>query len=111
VVSTPTGHDVIITALRFLSYLSLATLCWVTLTMLHRPYWVHSDFWVGLVALLIQFSLNVWRLIFVCMSPPMYEFWHDEAGKHIFSAIATACAIAFVQNYLVCGDQNEAAFR
>jgi hypothetical protein len=106
VVTTPSGHNVeIFAACASFHNLSLASLCWVTLTMLHRPYWVKGDLYVGLVAALIQFGLNVWRLVFVCLSLPMYEFWHEGLGKHIFSAVATACAITFVQVCLVYRDQ------
>ena len=108
VVYTPSGHDVMITSpCASFHNLSLASLCWVTLTMLHRPYWLKSDLYVGLVALLVQFGFNVWRLVFVCLSLPMYEFWHDGFGKHIFSAVATACAIIFVQISLVRRDQRD----
>jgi hypothetical protein len=98
VVTTPSGHNVeIFAGCASFHNLSLASLCWVTLTMLHRPYGVKSDLYVGLVAALIQFGLNIWRLVFVCLSLPMYEFWHEGLGKHIFSAVATECAIIFVQ--------------
>ena len=108
VVSTPSGHDVVITApCASFHNLSLASLCWVTLTMLHRPYWVRSDIYTGLVAVLIQFGFNVWRLTFVCLSLPMYEFWHEGPGKHIFSGVATACAIIFVQVSLVMRDRRD----
>ena len=108
VVTTPGGHDVIITAAcASFHNLSLASLCWVTLTMVQRPYWIISDLCVGLGAMLIQFGLNVWRLVFVCMSLPMYEYWHEGFGKHIFSAVATACAIVFVQVFLVRFDQKD----
>jgi hypothetical protein len=36
----------------------------------------------------------------------MYDFWHEGFGKHIFSAVATACAIIFVQTSLVRRDQR-----
>jgi hypothetical protein len=98
IVTNPNGHNVIITAAcASFHNLSLASLCWVTLTMLHRPYWIKSDLYIGLGAILVQFGLNLWRLVFVCMSLPMYEFWHEGLGKHIFSAVATASAIAFVE--------------
>lgn len=107
VVYTPSGHNVAITsACASFHNLSLASLCWVTLTMLHRPHWVKSDLYIGVVAMLIQFGLNVWRLVFVCFSLSMYEFWHEGAGKHIFSAVATASAIIFVQVCLVRRDQR-----
>jgi exosortase/archaeosortase family protein len=107
VVYTPSGHNVEINSpCASFHNLSLATLCWVTLTMLHRPYWLKSDLYVGLVAMLIQFGFNIWRLVFVCLSLPMYEFWHDGFGKHVFSAVATACAIIFVQVSLVRRDQR-----
>jgi hypothetical protein len=109
-VTTPSGHDVVITAAcASFHNLSLASLCWVTLTMLHRPYWIRSDLYIGLAAVLVQFGLNVWRLVFVCMSLPMYEFWHEGLGKHIFSAVATVCAIVLVQLLLQHFDQNGAS--
>jgi len=107
VVSTPSGHDVAIYgACASFHNLSLASLCWVTLSMLHRPYWVKGDIYIGLGTALIQFGFNVWRLVFVCLSLPMYEFWHEGFGKHIFSAVATACAIIFVQVCLVRRDRG-----
>jgi hypothetical protein len=107
IVLTPSGHNVVITeACASFHNLSLASLCWVTLTMLHRPHWVKSDLYIGLAAAFIQFGFNIWRLVFVCMSLPMYEFWHDGYGKHIFSAAATACAIIFVQTSLALRDQR-----
>jgi hypothetical protein len=107
IVYTPSGHNVAITApCASFHNLSLATLCWVTLTMLHRPYWVKGDLYIGLGAALIQFVFNVWRLVFVCLSLPMYDFWHEGLGKHIFSAVATACAIIFVQLSLIRRDQR-----
>jgi hypothetical protein len=108
IVSTPSGHEVAITEpCASFHNLSLASLCWVTLTMLHRPYWVKSDLYVGLGAALIQFGFNVWRLVFVCLSLPMYEFWHEGVGKHIFSGVATACAIIFVQAALLRRDRRD----
>ena len=108
VVNTPSGHNVAITSpCASFHNLSLASLCWVTLSMLNRPYWVKSDVYIGLVAALIQFGFNVWRLVFVCLSLPMYEFWHEGFGKHIFSAVATACAIIFVQISLVRRDRRD----
>jgi hypothetical protein len=112
VVSTPNGHEVAIyEPCASFHNLSLASLCWVTLTMLHRPYWVKGDVFVGLVAALIQFCFNVWRLVFVCLSLPMYEFWHQGPGAHIFSGVATVCAIIFVQASLVRRDRKHAESR
>jgi hypothetical protein len=107
IVYTPIGHNVAITApCASFHNLSLATLCWVTLSMMHRPNWMKGDLYIGLGAVLIQFAFNVWRLVFVCLSLPMYEFWHEGFGKHIFSALATAGAILFVQTALICQNRN-----
>jgi hypothetical protein len=74
--------------------------------MLHRPYWLKGDLLIGLSSALIQFGFNVWRLVFVCISLPMYQFWHEGWGKHIFSAAATAAAIIFIQASLVRRDRK-----
>jgi hypothetical protein len=103
------GHEVAVYApCASFHNLSLASLCWVTLTMLHRPYWLKSDIYVGVAAALIQFGFNIWRLVFVCLSLPMCEYWHEGFGRHIFSAVATACAIIFVQVSLVHSRQRDA---
>src|SRR5205814_5039756 len=108
VVYNPSGHNVeIFASCASFHNLSLATMCWVTLTMLHRPYWVKGDLYVGFGAALIQFGFNVWRLVFVCISLPMYEFWHVGFGKHIFSAVAAGCAIIFVHVSLVLRDRRD----
>ena len=108
VVYTPSGHNVAITdPCASFHNLSLATLCWVTLTMMHRPYWMKGDLYIGLGAAMIQFVFNVWRLVFrLPRSLPMYEFWHDGLGKHIFSGVATAFAILFVQAALLHQDRR-----
>jgi exosortase/archaeosortase family protein len=107
VIRVPSGHEVeIYEKCSSFHNLSLASLCWITLSMLHRPYWVKGDIFIGLGAALIQFAFNIWRLVFVCLSLPMYEFWHEGSGKHIFSAVATAFAIVFVQASLVRRDRQ-----
>lgn len=107
IVSTPSGHDVAICEpCASFHNLSLASLCWVTLTMLHRPYWSKGDLFIGVMSAFIQFGFNIWRLVFVCLSLPMYQFWHEGSGKHIFSAVATATAIVFIQTSLVRLDRR-----
>jgi hypothetical protein len=41
----------------------------------------------------------------------MYEFWLEGLGKHIFSGVATACAIIVVQVSLVRRDYHKAELR
>jgi hypothetical protein len=64
--------------------------------------YAHFEHFIALIALLIQFGFNVWRLRFACFSLPMYEFWQEGLGQHIFSGVTTASAIVFVLVSLCC---------
>ena len=58
----PSGHEIAISEpCASFHNLSLASLCWITLTMLHRPYWVKRDIYIGFVAALIEFGCNICR--------------------------------------------------
>jgi hypothetical protein len=56
--------------------------------------------------MLIQFGFNIWRLVFVCFSLPMYNYWHEGFGKYIFSAVATFTAVCVIQLWLVRADHS-----
>lgn len=91
---TPDGFNVtVIAGCSSFHNVSLASLCWVALTLLQRPYWRRRDFLVGLIAALAQIAFNLARLVVISASAPLFEYWHDGDGKHAFAAAATLSAI------------------
>lgn len=63
---------------------SLAALCWVSLTKLSRPDWIGSDFIFGAAACAVMIATNITRLYVAALSYPLYEYWHNGFGAHIF---------------------------
>jgi len=63
---------------------SLAMLCWVTLTKLTRPIWIATDFIFGAAACAVMIAVNVTRLYVAALSYGSYEYWHNGDGAHIF---------------------------
>jgi hypothetical protein len=63
---------------------SLAMLCWVTLTKLTRPIWIATDFIFGAAACAVMIAVNVARLYVAALSYGSYEYWHNGDGAHIF---------------------------
>jgi hypothetical protein len=69
--------------------LSLAMLCWITLTKLQRPFWRRSDFVVGAVVGGSMILLNLARLYVMALNIDLYYYWHDGPGAEIFAVVAS----------------------
>ena len=90
----PSGHSVnVLAGCSSFHNLSLASLCWVTITMMQRPYWTWRDPLIFATAAALQIVCNVARLTLVSANLAMYHFWHQGLGTHIFAAAATSSAI------------------
>jgi hypothetical protein len=84
VISTQ-GHSIeIYSACSSFHNVSLAILCWVTLTKLNRPTWVATDFIFGAAACAVMIIVNVARLYVAALDYSSYEYWHIGNGSHIF---------------------------
>jgi exosortase/archaeosortase family protein len=75
--------------------ISLAALCWISLTKLHRPTFIKSDFKFGAAACLAMIALNAARLYTISLGPESFAYWHDGAGAQIF-AVASSFVIAAI---------------
>ncbi|WP_158926213.1 archaeosortase/exosortase family protein [Acidisphaera sp. S103] len=110
VIHSINGHSVVVLAgCSSFHNLSLAMLCWVTITMAYRPYWTRHDLWVGARAGFIQITFNVARLLLVSISYPMFHFWHDGVGRHYFAAAATFTATLVVAMGVLRADRKAPA--
>jgi Transmembrane exosortase (Exosortase_EpsH) len=110
VINSINGHSVVVLAgCSSFHNLSLAALCWVTITMAHSPYWTRHDLWIGACAGFIQIVFNVARLLLISVSLPMFQFWHDGAGRHYFAAAATFTATLVVAVGVLRADRKAPA--
>jgi len=69
--------------------MSLAALCWVTLTKLSRPNWIPTDFIFGATAVAAMVVLNVSRLYVEALNHAAWDYWHNGTGVHIFQVGAS----------------------
>lgn len=69
--------------------ISLAALCWISLTKLHRPTFIRSDFKFGAAACLAMIALNAARLYAISLGRESFAYWHDGAGAQIFAVTAS----------------------
>ncbi len=79
--------------------LSVAMLCWVTISRLRHQFWHRRDLWIGAVVALTMVGWNILRLSFMAWSLAQYEFWHDGAGAQIF-ALGAALSVLLIS---LCG--------
>jgi hypothetical protein len=97
IITSPSGFAIeILPGCSSFHNVSLGTLCWVTITMLRRPYWTSKDIWVGLSAAMFQILCNISRLTIVAMDESKYQFFHNGPGYHFFAAAGAFAAVLIV---------------
>jgi Transmembrane exosortase (Exosortase_EpsH) len=64
---------------------SLALLCWVTVSRLARDTWQGRDFAIAGLIGLAMIAMNVTRLLLMSFNQNLYHYWHDGAGSQIFA--------------------------
>jgi hypothetical protein len=69
--------------------ISLAALCWMSLTKLKRPVFIRSDLIFGAAACLTMVALNATRIYLMSLSFEKYVYWHNGFGAEIFAMAAT----------------------
>jgi hypothetical protein len=69
--------------------ISLAALCWMSLTKLKRPVFIKSDFIFCAAACLTMIAFNAARLYVMSLSEDSFVYWHNGFGAEIFSMVAT----------------------
>jgi hypothetical protein len=80
------GHSLeIYTPCSSFHNVSLAALCWIALTKLHRPTFIKSDFLFGVTGCLAMIALNATRLYLMALSHEKFAYWHDGFGAEIFA--------------------------
>lgn len=89
-----TGHSIeVFNGCSSFHNISLAALCWVTLTMMHRTYWIPTDFAFGALACVAMIVLNAVRLYAMAQNVDAFKYWHEGVGAQIFALTATAVIV------------------
>ena len=100
IVSGPNGFGVvIINSCSSFHNLSLALLCWVTISRLFHLTWRTRDFAFGAAIGVTMILFNVTRICLMSWNPAFYHYWHDGLGAEIF-AIGASMTILLLS---LCG--------
>ena len=68
---------------------SLALLCWVTISRLASNSWHGRDYAIAGVIAAVMISMNMTRLLLMAVDKSLYHYWHDGAGSQIFVITAS----------------------
>jgi hypothetical protein len=89
-ISTQSGHGIVLYPYcSSFHNLSLALLCWVTLTRLRYLTWRGNDFVLGGLVAGMMILLNTTRLYLMAFDVDAYHFWHEGIGSIIFEVGAS----------------------
>jgi hypothetical protein len=81
----PNGHGVvIISGCSSFHNLSLALLCWVTISRLRCQSWQVRDFVIGSAIGTTMICLNLARILLMAWNAELYHYWHEGIGTEIF---------------------------
>ena len=94
VITGPSGFGIIVySACSSFHNLSLAMLCWLTVSRLRNQSWRRRDLLTGCVIGAAMIACNVARLCLMAWSPDFYEYWHDGPGAQIFAVGASVMVL------------------
>jgi Transmembrane exosortase (Exosortase_EpsH) len=69
--------------------LSLALLCWVTVTRMRGQNWSRRTFVIGAIIGITMISFNFARLYLMALDAESYDLWHQGMGAEIFAVGAS----------------------
>jgi len=94
IITSPSGYSIVVVeGCSSFANVSTALLAWVSFGRLERVKWLPRDLIVGVVVVVSQIALNVTRMYLMAQSPQSYLYWHDDGGKQIYVAAASAAAV------------------
>jgi exosortase/archaeosortase family protein len=99
IVTGPNGFGIMVYAgCSSFHNLSLAMLCWVTISRLHHQNWRGRDLVTGGTVAATMILLNLVRLCLMAWNIEFFHYWHDGLGAEIF-AIGASLAIVSISLY------------
>jgi exosortase/archaeosortase family protein len=94
VITGPSGFGIIVySGCSSFHNLSLAMLCWLTVSRLRNQNWRSRDLLTACVISAAMIACNVMRLCLMAWSPDLYEYWHDGLGAQIFAVGASTMVL------------------
>jgi exosortase/archaeosortase family protein len=94
VITGPSGFGIIVySGCSSFHNLSLAMLCWLTVSRLRNQDWRSRDLLVGCVIGATMIACNVMRLCLMAWSADLYEYWHNGLGAQIFAVGASVLVL------------------
>jgi hypothetical protein len=89
-ITGPSGYGIVIySACSSFHNLSLAMLCWVTVTRLQHQNWQLRDYVSGAMVGGAMILLNFARLYLMALDGDLYQYFHDGMGAEVFAVVAS----------------------
>ena len=102
VITMPSGHGILLYPYcSSFHNVSLAILCWVTVTNLINLNWRHSNYVTGAIVVVAMIVFNTGRLYLMALGPYSYHYWHEGAGSDIFQIGASLSVLLLT----LCGSR------
>jgi hypothetical protein len=99
VITGPSGYGIVIhSACSSFHNLSLAMLCWLTVSKLRHQHWQIRDFLIGGMVGGTMIFLNLGRLYLMAWDINLFHYWHDGMRAQIF-AISASLAVLLISLY------------
>lgn len=99
VITGPSGFGIVIfDECSVFHNLSLAMLCWVTVSKIRREQWMIYDLIIGLLVGVTMILFNICRLCIMSWNIDLYNYWHHGTGAEIF-AIGASLSILLISLY------------
>jgi hypothetical protein len=99
IITEPNGYRVVILAgCSSFHNLSLAMLCWLTVSRLRHQDWQARDFSIGAVIGVTMILFNIARICLMAWSIDLYHYWHDGTGAEIY-AIGASLTVLLMSLY------------
>ena len=90
IIAGPGGFGLVIhTTCSSYHNVSLALLCWITVSKLSNPNGRSRDLVTGGVVVATMIILNIVRLYLVAHDINLYHYWHEGVGADIFAIVAS----------------------
>ncbi len=94
VITGPSGFGIVVySGCSSFHNLSLAMLCWLTVSRLRNQRWGRRDLLTGCVIGAAMIACNVTRLCLMAWSLDFYEYWHNGLGAQIFAVGASVMVL------------------
>jgi Transmembrane exosortase (Exosortase_EpsH) len=96
IITGPTGFGIAIFApCSSFHNLSLALLCWVTVTRMRCQHLSRRTFVIGAIIGTTMIALNFTRLYLMALDADSYDLWHEGVGAEIF-AVGASLAVLLI---------------